>query len=335
MKSSGGGKVQCYVADDRGVRSADREEAIRRIREAPATAVGASPDEMVWIDITSPGLEESTLLRERLGLHPLAVEDCLRGRQRPKIDRYPGYFLFIFYATRINPVRARMALNEIHLFLGSTFLITVHDQEVPEISQIVDGWKLDPGRLNDPGTIAHALLDQIIDDYFPVLEHFSHRLEHMEHRAFNDPDATTVEDAFLLRQEMITMRRVLAPQRDALSSLVRHDLPYVRPELVPYFQDIHDHVLRVMEEIDAFREVLTGLVEYQATKASNRLNEVVQTLTAWSIILMTISVIAGIYGMNFVVMPELRLSWGYYAVLTLMASTAFCLALYFRRRKWL
>lgn len=332
---SGPAIVQCFVADAQGVRDADLEMAIHRIRKTAHPPDSFSPGELVWIDITGPGMEESVLLRDTIGLHPLAVEDCLRGRQRPKIDRYPGYFLFVFYATRINPERARMALNEIHLFFGNHFLITVHDQDVPEVAQIVESWRLDPDRLSDPGTIAHALLDLIIDDYFPVLEHFSDRLEQMEHRVFDDPEAPTVEHAFLLRQEMITMRRVLAPERDALSSLIRHDLPYARPELAPYFQDVHDHVLRVMEEIDAFRDVLTGLVEYQTTKASNRLNEVVQMLTAWSIILMTVSVIAGIYGMNFIVMPELHLAWGYYAALALMAATAFSLALYFRRRKWL
>ncbi|MDR0786380.1 MAG: magnesium/cobalt transporter CorA [Gemmatimonadota bacterium] len=326
--------VRYFTSGKSGVRSADPDEVIRLIREAPQALSETPSSQTVWIDITNPGSEESELLRDQIGLHPLAVEDCLRGRQRPKIDRYPGYYLFVFYAARINQERARMALNEIHVFLGTTFLITVHDQQVPEVARVVDSWRMDPERLSDPGTLAHALLDLIIDDYYPVLEHFSDRLEEMEHQVFNDPEPT-IEQAFLLRQEMITMRRVLTPERDALSSLVRHDLPFVRPRLVPYFQDAHDHVLRVTEEIDAFRDVLTGLVEYQTTKASNRLNEVVQTLTAWSIILMTISMVTGIYGMNFDAMPELHLRWGYFASLGLMAAVSFALLIYFRRKKWL
>jgi magnesium transporter len=228
-----------------------------------------------------------------------------------------------------------MALNELHVFVGSSFLITVHDQEVPEVTHAVAAWRMDPTRLADPGSIAHSLLDLVVDGYFPVLEHFSDRLEQMEARIFDDTADTTLEQAFLLRQELISMRRVLAPERDAVSSLVRHDLPFFQPDLVPYFQDVHDHLLRVTEEIDAFRDVLTGLVELQATKASNRLNEIVQTLTTWSIILMTVSVIAGIYGMNFVVMPELQHPLGYYAALVLMVVTALALAAFFRHRGWL
>jgi magnesium transporter len=331
----GGPNIRCFAARNGSVHAAPRDEVVRLVREAPRTIEAAPSDELVWIDITDPGEDEAVLLRDKLGMHHLAVEDCLRGRQRPKLDRYAGYYFIVFYATRINPDRARMALNEIHLFLGNNFLITVHDQEVPEVSKIVATWRMDPSRLKDAAAVAHALFDAVIDNYFPVVEHFSDRLEQIEDRIFNDASGPTLEDAFLLRHEMITMRRILAPQRDVLSSLVRHDLPFVRPELVPYFQDVHDHVLRVTEEIDAFRDVLTGLVDVQATKASNRLNATVQTLTAWSIILMTIAVIAGIYGMNFTFMPELEVPWGYYAVLGLMLATAIALITFFRRRGWL
>ncbi len=337
-KAGPGSTIRCFAAGQTGVHSWARDDAIRAIREAvahPYTESESDPPDIVWMDITGPEESDAALLRDGIGIHPLAVDDCLRGRQRPKIDRYPGYFLIVFYATRINPDRARMALNEIHVFVGASFLITVHDQEVPEVTHAVAAWRMDPNRLRDPGSIAHSLLDLVVDAYFPVLEHFSERLEQMEARVFDDTADATLEQAFLLRQELISMRRVLAPERDALSSLVRHDLPFFRPDLVPYFQDIHDHVLRVTEEIDAFRDVLTGLVELQATKASNRLNEIVQTLTTWSIILMTVSVIAGIYGMNFVVMPELEVPWGYYAALGLMVATALSLGAFFRRRGWL
>ena len=327
--------IRCFAFRQGSVHASPWEDAARLVREAPRTADRPAPTELVWIDITNPTEVEADLLRDDFGMHPLAVEDCLRGHQRPKIDRYPGYYFIVFYATRINPDRVRMALNEIHLFLGNGFLITVHDQEVPEVAKILATWRLAPDRLNDSGAIAHALLDAVIDNYFPVAEHFSDRLEQIEDRIFSDSSGPTLEDAFLLRHEMITMRRVLAPQRDMLSSLVRYDLPLVRPELAPYFQDVHDHVLRVTEELDAFRDVLTGLVEVQSTKASNRLNSTVQTLTAWSIILMTVAAIAGIYGMNFDHMPELEVSWGYYGALGLMVTTALLLIAFFRSRRWL
>jgi len=327
--------VRCFAGRKSGVHAAAREDVIRMIREAPKSMDAPSSSDLAWIDITHPGEAEATLLRDELGMHPLAVEDCLRGRQRPKVDRYPGYFFLVFYATRINPDRGRMALNEIHLFLGTSFLITVHDQYVPEVSKVVAAWRKGPERLADSGAIAHALLDAVVDNYFPVVEHFSDRLEGLEEAIFNDSPENSLHQAVLLRHEMVMMRRVLAPERDVLSSLLRRDLPFVRPELVPYFQDVHDHVLRVTEEIDSFRDLLTGLVEIQSSNSSKQLNQTMQTLTSWSIILMTMSVIAGVYGMNFLVMPELRLPWGYYAALGLMVSTGLSLAAFFRHRGWL
>jgi magnesium transporter len=328
-------RVRCYAAHEGGVQATERDDAVRLVRHAPRTLDSTASEALVWIDIRNPGEPEALMLREELALHHLAVEDCLRGRQRPKIDRYPGYFFIAFYATRINPERARMALNEIHLFLSNNFLITVHDKEVPEVSQVLAAWRKDPTRLSDSTAIAYALLDAVTDNYFPVVEHFSDRLEALEEDIFNNSPEASIQQAIVLRHEMIMLRRVLSPERDVLSSLVRRDLPFVRPELVPYFQDVHDHVLRVTEEIDAFRDLLTGLVEVQASNSSNRLNQTVQTLTAWSIILMTIAVIAGVYGMNFAVMPELEIPWGYYAALGLMLGTGLALVTFFRRRRWL
>lgn len=328
-------RIRYFAARTTGVHVIPKDEAVAAIRSAPPTPASLESNDLFWIDIREPADDEAVFLRETLGLHPLAVEDCLRGRQRPKIDRYPGYYVVVFYAARLNPGRARMALNELQLVLGTNFIITVHDREIPEIDQVIATWRMDTDRLSDSGAAAHALFDAVIDGYFPILEHFSDRIDRLEDLIFADSPEPSLQQAILLRHEMVVLRRVLAPERDVLSSLVRRDLPFLRPELVPYFQDVHDHVLRVMEEIDALRELLTGLMEVQTSNASNRLNRTVQTLTAWSIILMTISAIAGIYGMNFLVMPELELAWGYYAVLGLMVVTGVVLLLFFRRRGWL
>jgi magnesium transporter len=327
--------VRTYAPGETGLASPNREAATLLIRDAPKTLSVPADGNFVWIDINYPTEPEAAFLRDELGMHPLAVEDTLRGRQRPKIDRYPGYLFLVYYACRINPDRQRMALNELHLFLGSTFLITVHDFEIPEIAQVVANWKANPDRLKDPGAIAHALLDAVTDNYFPVVEHFSNRLEQFEEKIFSGDTDVSLQGAIVLRHEIIMLRRVLAPQRDLLSSLLRHDLALMRPELVPYFQDVHDHILRVAEEIDAFRDLLTGLVEVQSSNAANRLNRTMQTLTSWSIILMTVGVIAGIYGMNFVHMPELHLTWGYYGALGLMLAAGAILIGFFRARGWL
>ena len=328
--------VRCYAESSAGVRVIDADAAIGHITESIQKSTRADHSGLVWIDITRPGAAEARLLRERLGLHPLAVEDSLRGRQRPKVEHYPGYYFVVFYAASINKSRDRVALSEFHTFLGNNFLITVHDHELPEVDEVVTAWTANPSRAGDAGGLAHALLDAIVDDYFPVVEHFANRLDQLEDRVFSDErEEFGIFPAFKLRHEMILLRRILSPEREVLSSLLRHDLPFVRPEFVPYFQDVYDHLLRVTEEIDAFRDLLTGLIEVHSSNTAKRLNATMQTLTAWSIILMSVTVVAGIYGMNFVVMPELGLSWGYYGALTLMLVVGGSLAIFFRRRRWL
>ena len=328
-------RVDCYRAGPGGLESIARSEAAELIKCAPVTLETKKELPLVWIDILNPAEKEAVFLRNELGMHPLAVEDCVRGRQRPKIDRYPGYFFLVFYSTRINLERRRMALNEIHLFLGSSFLITVHDQEVPELRSVIETWKQRAQRNDDSGTAAHALLDAIVDNYFPVTEHFSNRLESLEDEIFTSAPSTTLQSAIHLRQEMLLLRRVLAPERDVLSSLVRRDLPFVRPELVPYFADVHDHVLRVTEEIDSFRDLISTLLEVQSSNAANQLNQTMRTLAGWSIILMSMALIAGIYGMNFDYMPELHTQWGYFGALLLMAAIGGALLAVFRKREWL
>ncbi|HET7275543.1 MAG TPA: magnesium/cobalt transporter CorA [Longimicrobiaceae bacterium] len=306
------------------------------MRESTGTApVESEAKPVIWIDLSNPGEAEAAYLREELGFHPLAVEDCIRGRQRPKLDRYHGYFFLVAYSAGINEERKRMALNEFHLFLGANYIVTVHDHRVDEVKNIVARWRTDPRIFRDVGSLAHALLDSIVDDYFPVLEHYSESAELLEASVFDMSARGNMQKILGLRHELVLLRRVVAPMRDVVSSLVRRDLPFLRPELLPYFQDVHDHCVRVTEEIDALREILAALLDAQLSNASNRLNQTLRIMTAWSIILMSMTLVAGIYGMNFDFMPELGWRWGYFGALALMAVIGGSLVAFFRRWDWL
>lgn len=335
MSSVPAPRVLCLTVREGRVERIDPATAATLVRAAPETLEVSSAVPLVWIDLLNPAEAEEEFLRRQLLLHPLAVEDAMRGRQRPKLDRYSGYFFIVCYSTRLNRERERMALNELHLFLGSTFLITVHNQEIPELSTTMRTWREDPARFADSGAVAHALLDAVTDHYFPTLEHFSDRLEALEDRLFTLSPEGSISGAIHLRQELMLLRRVLAAQRDVLSSFVRRDLPFVRPEMVPYFADVHDHILRATEEVDSFRDLITGLIEVHSSNSANRLNQTMQTLTVWSIILMAMALIAGIYGMNFVFMPELKVTWGYFGALGLMFALAGALLFLFHRKGWL
>lgn len=331
--------AHAVAAGPTGVHVIPLEQAVDRVRRTTAPNGSTLPTtgtpSLLWIDVIRPGDAEITFLREQLAFHPLAVEDCVRGRQRPKLDRYSSYFFIVFYAARINPERDRVALNEIHIFLGEDFLVTVHDEAVHEVTEVIARWRARPDLFTDVGTLAHALIDDIVDDYFPVLDHFAERTESIESSVLEEGAAGEMEPIFRVRRELVHFRRVVGPERDVLSSLLRRDLPFLRPELLLYFQDVHDHTLRVVEEIDALREVLSASREAHLSLASHQLNQTVRMLTGWSIILMSMALVSGIYGMNFALMPELGWRWGYPAALVLMAMLGTGLAFFFRRRRWL
>ncbi|HKP74030.1 MAG TPA: magnesium/cobalt transporter CorA [Longimicrobiaceae bacterium] len=330
-------RITCWTAVSGRVESIDLDQGLA-LFDACQKATG--PDDhsapLVWIDVACPREPEAEFLRDRLRFHPLAVEDCIRGRQRPKLDRYPGYFFFVIYAATINPQRERMALHEVHLFLGRRYIVTVHDHRVPEFGEVLDRWQADPASFDTVGVLGHAILDTIVDHYFPVIDHFSDRVEEMEARIFEGArEHVGLEHLLNVRREMTLFRKVLGPQRDVISTLLRRDLPFLSSELALYFQDVHDHMMRVVEEIDTLRDLLTGAMEAQLSVTSNQLNITMRVMAAWSIILMAMALIAGIYGMNFHIMPELAWRFGYEWALGLMVVLGAVLLLYFKKRHWL
>lgn len=332
--------VRAWARGASGVHAVSPEEALRLYRErcGPETeAVEGDAREMVWIDIVSPGEAEAAFLRDVLRFHPLAVEDCVRGRQRPKVDRYPGYFFLVLYAARVDGEGGRMALSEVHVFLGERFVVTVHDKKVREVGEAVARWRAAAGRFHDTGALAHALLDGIVDGYFPVLDSFSGRVEEMEEAMLGDgtENRDCMQRMLSLRRELTVFRRVVAPERDLFTTLLRRDIPFLRPELLPYFQDVQDHVMRVTEEIDSLRELLAAAVDAYLSSASNRLNQTMRVMAAWSIILMAMAWIAGVYGMNFARMPELQWRFGYAWALGAMLALGGGLFSYFRRQRWI
>ena len=329
--------IRAFAALPNGIHAISKEQA-RDWAVKARTGVAPPPGEehpLVWIDVSNPGEDEAAFLRDDLGFHPLAVEDCIRGRQRPKLDRYPNYFFMVVYAASVNPGRKRMALNELHIFLGTGFVVTVHDYKVGEVTEVVARWRAAPQQVTGTGSLAHILLDLVVDDYFKVVEHFADRTDEFESAAFLPGQAPDMQQILVTRHELVLFRKVVAPLRDVLSTLLRRDLPFLLPELVPYFQDVHDHTIRVTEEIDSLRELLSALLDAQISLSANQLNHTVRTMTAWSVMLMSVAVIAGVYGMNFDFMPELHWRYGYLFALGVMAAVGFTLAYFFTRRGWL
>ena len=327
--------MHAYACTPSGVHSMPIESAVTHFNGLHAGNPAADAPSVLWIDIVNPGPAEADFLRTRLKLHPLAVEDCMRGRQRPKLERYPGYFFLVVYATRVNPGRNRVAFNELHTFVGERFIVTVRDHRIDEVRETLARWRATPAHFSDVGTIAHGLLDTIVDSYFKVIDHIAEQVSRVENEATSATPEASNRHVLSVRRELILFRRVVAPVRDIIGRLVRRDLPFVSPALVPYFQDVRDHSIRITEEIDTMRELVASVLESQASAASQQLNQTLRMMAAWSIILMSIAVIAGIYGMNFRFMPEMNWRYGYAFALGLMLVVGVGLVHLFRRRHWI
>lgn len=321
--------VHAWLLKESSLETISFDDAAARVR------AGAVDGELVIIDFLHPGEAEAEQMRTGLKLHHLAVEDVLRGRQRPKLDRYPRHLFVVMYAAVINRERQRVAFRELHMFVGPHYLITAADHRIGEIKEMVAQCKRHPNRVRSVGGLVHMLLDAIVDDYFPIVHDFSEKVTRLENETIEGHVQNTMDGVIGLRRELILFRRVIAPERDVVGTALRRDVMVLEPELVPYFQDVRDHLERVTEEIDTLRELLSTVVEARVSTLSNQLNKTIRIMTSWSIILMSMAVVAGVYGMNFTFMPELEWRYGYPFALGVMGAVGGGLFAYFRRRGWI
>jgi magnesium transporter len=294
------------------------------------------PGAMVWIDLTAPHPAALERLADVCHLHPLAIEDARQPHNRPKIDEYAHFYFVVFYVALFHAPTSSLALHEVDLFVGERFVITVHRWPLAQIDEAVRRWAHNADTLgHDVGALLYALLDSMVDTYFPVLDALSERVDDVQEAIFLHPDRATLRELSGLRRTLLQLRRVVAPEREVMNTLLRRERPVLPTSAQAYFYDVYDHIVRVLDAIDTHREVLGSATDSYLSLTSNNLNQIMKVLTSWSIILMSVSVIAGVYGMNFTRMPELDWTFGYAFALGLMLLVGGSLFIYFRRRDWL
>ncbi|MEW6731212.1 MAG: magnesium/cobalt transporter CorA [Acidobacteriota bacterium] len=292
-------------------------------------------DVVIWLDLENPTDADWTLLKEEFNFHPLAIEDCQNAHQRSKIELYNGYFFIVMYEIVIVD-DLEMKMQELHLFLGNDYVVTIHQGAVPSLQAARKQW-LDAEESFTTGAsfLAYLIIDSIVDGYFPIIDRYSERLEELEEEVFSKPQVGMMESVFRVRKQLLFLRRAVAPLRDVMNVMLRRDTHIIAPQTYPYYQDIFDHLVRIGDAIDTHRELATGVTEAYLSVAGHRMNEIMKRLTVISTVLMTGALIAGIYGMNFQVMPELQWRWGYPMALGMIISIAIILYFYFRKIDWL
>jgi magnesium transporter len=293
-------------------------------------------DYFVWLDIQDPQEQDIALLRDEFHFHPLAIEDALRAHERPKIESHEGYYFLVFYALHYDGEHHRLHGHAMSVFVGANYLVSVHKGEVAAIGQTIKRWQNNEEQFNnDAGTLLYDLFDTIVDDYFPVIDQLAERVEDIEEQIFERFREEALQDVFALKRDLLHVRRIVAPERDVLNILIRREVPIFERSTILYLQDVYDHIVRITDSIDTYRDLLSSALDAFLSVQSNRLNQIVKVLTIASIVLMSDALIAGIYGMNFEFMPELHWINGYPFALGLMVLIGVGLVLFFRWRKWL
>lgn len=246
------------------------------------------------------------------------------------------YYFVVFYSAAYNPAEDHIETQPVNLFIGPNYLVTVHAGQSQHVIDTLARWRTPRGPLGHRiGALVHTLLDALVDDYFPLMDRVADRVEDLEDTIFTHFDESSIETMFRLKKDLVAMRRVVAPERDVLNVLLRRQLPIFSSDDIAYMQDVYDHIVRVTDNIDTYRDLLSTALDSYLSLQGNKLNQIMKTLTVASIILMTAALITGFYGQNFKLFPELSWPLGSFWALLLMAATTVALVIYFRRKKWL
>ena len=288
-----------------------------------------------WLDLA--GLDEqtaNTVLRDTFGFHPLAVEDAEHFGQRPKIDPYEGYALIVVYG-----VTPAGSLVEVHCFYTENYLVTVHHDQCPDLTKLVERLRAKAGPRPDHVMLLYRVMDLLIDGYFPVLGHIDDEIDELEDEILERPTEQQLGRLFDLKRSLIAMRKVVTPQRDMFASLLsgRDSLPGMTPDAERYFRDIYDHLIRISDLVDSYRDLLSGALDTHLSTVSNRLNVVMKQLTIIATIFLPLSFLTGFFGQNFGWMVNHLGSFpvfvGVGVGLQVLAAAA--LLVVFRRRGWM
>lgn len=297
---------------------------------------GREADGFAWVGLVEPTATEFEAVRLEFDLHELAVEDAITAHQRPKFEQYGDTLFLVLKTARYVGPEEVVEIGEVMIFVGPDFVITVRHGEAGGLGDVRERLEENPELLRrGPGAALHAIVDRIVDAYEIVIDAVRADIEQVESEVFSPGSTNPVERIYKLRREVIEFGRATTPLRSALKELAAPDVPNVDPALVPYFRDVADHIARVTDQVDSFGSLLTGVLQANLTQVSVRQNEDMRRISAWVAIIAVPTMVAGIYGMNFDHMPELRWRFGYPAVLLLILVVCFTLFRRFRRAGWL
>ena len=303
----------------------------------------ANENNLVWIDLRGEDDEEIEAAREVLTnvfkFHKLAIEDCIETRNQPKIEGFPDYIFFIVHGVRPEETTStNFVTKELDGFLGKNYVVTFHRERFQSIKSVKEHVRSTTYSIaRGPAYLLHQILDRLVDHYMPLVDDFDRSINRLETRVFQMKRSSTSVLAQImdLRRAVARLKRISSRQLEVLYRMSHGEFPQIPTNILPFFRDVHDHLLRISDLAENYRDLVGGLFEIHLAVVGNKTNEVMKTLAVISVLILPLSLIAGIYGMNFENMPELHSRNGYWITLAAMATIGAALVLYFWRKGWI
>lgn len=292
---------------------------------------------MVWVDLASPTIEEASILKNVFHFHDLSIEDALSESHHPKVESYGDYLYVILHGIDFEASKHRFATHDTDFFVGTNYLVTVHDGTSRSIAQLRDICQRNEHVLSaGPMALLHRIIDTMVDNYQPEVEELAERLEALEHQVFDEPNKSLLKQILSLKRDVASLRRVVLPQRDVVGRLARREFPMISEQISYRFRDVHDHLVRLTDESMLFHDRLSSLLDAHLTSVSTRLNQVMKVLTVIATIFMPLTVLTGMWGMN---IPLPGFPGGepaqFWWILGIMLSISAAMLGLFRLRRWL
>ncbi len=332
-------EIDCFVCSPSHI----QEKLFKKSDDFFASEFFTSPistddTQLLWIDVE--GVHDIALIKrlgDRFGIHDLVLEDIVNTDQRPKIEDFGDYIYVVLKMLRYDDQKKGIQAEQLSLVFGRGFLISFQEGHEGDVFESLrERLRSAKGHLRILKTdyLAYNMIDMIVDHYFHILEKVGERVEKVEEVIIQNPEPTAMSEIQGLKREMIALRRSVWPLREILGGLERIDSTLIHEKTLLYFRDVYDHTIQVMDAVETYRDIISGMIDIYLSSQSNRQNEVMRLLTVFATLFMPLTFIVGIYGMNFDFMPEIHLKWGYPAVWVVMIVLSVGMLAFFKRKKW-
>lgn len=308
---------------------------LKRFKQSDIVSFVKNPDYLIWLDIENPNKKTMQFLRHHFSFHPLDIEDCLSVIERPKLDEYDDYFFLVLHVPLFVKQTRRLIPFTVNIFIGNNFIVTVHQGLCKPIQTTYDRLIEDQSILaRGSGYLLHGILDALIDYSFPILNKIYRNIQSVEDDIFKKPSTKNVRTILLIRTNILTFRNIVFPQRKLLKTLEIKDMDFLIEALEVYFSDLVDHIEKIWDTLENYKELVEGVHEAHQSLLSNKINDIMRILTIFSVVILPLTLISGVYGMN-IGLPFMNFSWAFFIILAGMIIISIGMLIYFKFKDWI